>query len=125
MHKIRKPIFHQLETVKNPSCSTDFLNIYRLVSSKSQPSQNVPSKILKKLSFFYNQMSEIINESFLNAVFPTAFKHGIVTPIFKIGDIEEISNYRPIKNLHFASKVIEKVIALQLKRFLDKQSSLT
>ena len=43
------------------------------VSSKSQPSQDVPSKILKKLSFFYNQMSEIINESFLNAVFPTAF----------------------------------------------------
>ena len=30
------------------------------VSSKPQPSQNAPSKILKKLSFFYNQMSEII-----------------------------------------------------------------
>ena len=52
------------------------------VSSKSQPSRNVPSRILKKLSFFYNQMSEIINDSFLNAVFPTAFKHGIVIPIF-------------------------------------------
>ena len=38
------------------------------VSTKSQPSQKVPSRILKKLSVFYNQMSEIINESFLNAV---------------------------------------------------------
>ena len=83
------------------------------VSSKSQPSQNVPCRILKKLSFFYYQMSEIINESLLNAVFPTAFKHGIVIPIFKSDDIEEKSNY----GLHFASKVIEKVIALQLKRF--------
>ena len=92
------------------------------VSSKSQPSQNVPSKILKKLSFFYNQISEIINESFLDAVFPTAFKHGIVIPIFKSGDIEEISNYRPITNLYFALKNIEKVIALQLKRFLDKHT---
>ena len=90
------------------------------VSSESQPCQNVPSRILKKLSFFYNQTSGIINESFLNAVFPTVFKHGLVNPIFKGGDIEEISNYRPIRNVHFASKVIEKVIALQLKRFLDK-----
>ena len=91
-------------------------------SSKSQPSRNMPSRYLKKLSFLYNQMSEIINESFLNAVFPTAFKYGHVIPIFKSGEIEEISNYRPITNLHFASKVIEKVIALQLKRFLDKQA---
>ena len=92
------------------------------VSSKSQPSQNVPSKILQKLSFLYNLMSEIINESFLNPVFPTPFEHGIVIPIFKSGDIEEISNYRPITNLHFAFKVIEKVIALQLKRFLGEHT---
>ena len=65
-------------------------------------------------------MSEIINESFLNAVVPTAFKHGIVLPLFKSGDIEEISNCRPITSLRFASKVIEKVVALQLKGFLDK-----
>ena len=67
-------------------------------------------------------MSEIINESFLNAVFPTAFKLGFVLPIFKSDDIEEISNYSPIANFHFASNVIEKVIALQLKRFLDKHA---
>ena len=67
-------------------------------------------------------MSEIINESFLIAVFPTAFKHGKDIPIFKSGDIEEISNYIPITNLHSSSKVIEKVIALQLKRFLDKHT---
>ena len=62
-------------------------------------------------------MSELINEFFLNAVFPMAFKHGIVIPIFKSGDIEEISNYRPITILHIASKDFEKVISLQLKRF--------
>ena len=108
-----------------PFENIDDLNVVLVsnhVSSESQPSQNVPSIILKKLSFFYNQTSEIINESFLNAVFPTAFRHGIVNPIFKGGDIEEISNYRPIRKLHFASKVIEKVISLQLKRFLDKHA---
>ena len=67
-------------------------------------------------------MSEITNEFFLNAVFSTAFKHGIVIPIFKSGEIEEMSHYRPIRNLHFASKVIEKVISLQLKRFSDKHA---
>ena len=133
IQNIPKNIPPVLVDLKFPA-SADFLetfenvdNLYVVlvsnqVSSKSQPSQNVPSKILKKMSFFYNQMSEIINESFLNAAFPTAFKHGIVTTIFKSGDIEEISNYRPITNLHFASKGIEKVIALQLKRFLDKHT---
>ena len=82
----------------------------------------MPSRILKKLSFFYNQMSEIIHESFLNAVFPKAFKHGLVIPLFQSGDIEEISNYRPIMNLYFASNGIEKVIALQLKSFLDQHA---
>ena len=126
--RILKNILPVLVDLKIPA-SWDFLetfenvdNLYVVlvsnqVSSKSQPSQNVPSRILKKLSFFYNQISEIINESFLNAIFPTAFKHGIVIPKFKSGDFEEISNYRPNTNLHFAFKVIEKVIALQLKRF--------
>ena len=67
-------------------------------------------------------MSEILNETFLDAVFPTAFKHGIVIPIFKSGDIEEISNYTPITTLHFAFKVSEKVISLQLNLFLDKHA---
>ena len=92
------------------------------VSWKSQPSQNVPSKILKQLSFFFGQMSENINESFFSAVFPTAFKQGIVFPKFRSGDIEEISNYRPITILHFASKFNEKLIALHFKRFLDKNA---
>ena len=138
IHKIQKILNNippVLEDLKFPA-SEDFLetfenvdNLYVVLvsnqlSSKSQPSQNVPSRILKKLSFFYNQMSEIINESFLIAVFPTTFKHRIVIPIFESGDIEEISNYRPITNLHFASKVSEKVIGLQLKRFLDKHAVL-
>ena len=117
IQNIPKTIPAVLVRLKIPA-SRDFLetfeksdNIYVVLvsnqeSSKSQPSQNVPSRFLKKLSFSYNQMSEIINGSFLNAVFPSAFKHGIVISVFKSGDIEEISNYRPITNLHFASKFL-------------------
>ena len=70
-------------------------------------------------------MSEIINESFLNAIIPTAFKHGIFIPSFKSGDIEEISNYRPITTLHFAFKVIEKVISLHSSAFWINRQFLT
>ena len=68
------------------------------------------------------RLSEIINDSFLKAVFQTAFKQRILIPIFKSGDIEEILKYRPITNLHFASEVIEKIISLQLKHFLNKHA---
>ena len=118
-------IFPVLEQFREAFKTVDDLSLVLVsnqVSSKSQPSQSVPSKILNKLSFFHNQMSEFINESFLSAVLPTAFKHGIVIPIFKRSDIEKLSKYRPKTTSHFASKDIEKVIALQLKRFLDKHA---
>ena len=110
-----------LETFEN----VDDMNVVLVsnqLSSKSQSGQNVPSRILKKLSFCYTQMSEIINESFLIAVFPNAFKHANVIQNFKSGDIEDKSNYIAIRNVHFASKVIEKVFSLQLKRFSDKHA---
>ena len=68
-------------------------------------------------------MSESIIECFLNDVFSTAFKHGIVVPIFRKGEIEEKSNYIRITTLHFGSKGIEKVIALHVQRFLDKHAT--
>ena len=64
-------------------------------------------------------MSEIINESFFNAVFPIGFKLGIVIAILRSGDIERISTKGQSK-VAFPSKVIEKVVAVQRKRFLVK-----
>lgn len=57
----------------------------------------------------------IIDRSFEESTFPSTLKSSVVTPIYKSGDKQAISKYRPISILPVFSKVVEKVVAEQLK----------
>ncbi len=61
----------------------------------------------------------IINTSIVTGVFPTAWKYAFVIPHFKIGNISDLSNFRPISLLPIVSKVSEKVVANQLIQCLE------
>ena len=63
----------------------------------------------------------IINRSLREGHFPDCFKQAIVTPILKkaSADPEESNNYRPVSNLKFLSKILEKVVAVQLRKHLE------
>ena len=65
-------------------------------------------------------INTIINESLKNGDFPQAFKSAIVTPLLKKVslDPEEFKNYRPVSNLAFVSKLIEKMVVSQLNLYL-------
>ena len=54
----------------------------------------------------------IINLSLSTGMFPQTFKHAIVTPLLQKPtlDKESISNYRPISNLSYLSKLTERII---------------
>ena len=62
----------------------------------------------------------IINTSIVTKVFPKPWKHSIIIPIHKSGDIEEPTNFRPINLLPILSKILEKVIAPHLTESLEK-----
>ena len=66
----------------------------------------------------------IINTCIVTGVFPTAWKHSLVTPIHKSGASHDLGNYRPISLLSVLSKIIEKVIATQLVNFLESNKLL-
>ena len=54
----------------------------------------------------------LFNTSLCTACFPTRFKHAVVTPLLKKGscDDSQLKNYRPVSNLPFLSKLLEKVV---------------
>ena len=63
--------------------------------------------------------TKIVNMS-LDSVFPPSLKNSIVTPLLKKPSLvpELLKNYRPVSNLTFISKTIERVVANQLNGHL-------
>lgn len=63
-----------------------------------------------------------LNCSLETGIFPDARKTAIVKPLLKKHNLDPtvLSNYRPISNLPFLSKILEKAILKQLDEFLLK-----
>ncbi len=80
------------------------------------------SKFLKKV---YESLAsttlKVNNTSLDTGVFTTAFKTAVVKPQLKESNLDStvLSNYSPISNLPFLSKVLEKVVFNQLNIFLN------
>ena len=53
-------------------------------------------------------------------------KHAIVTPVLKIrgADVNVLSNFRPISNISFVAKTMERFVSRQLQRFLNENGIL-
>ena len=67
----------------------------------------------------------IVNTSIVTGIYPHLWKHSHVIPFYKNGDVDDVSNYRPISLLPIISKVLEKIIANQLMVFLETHKLLS
>ena len=65
-------------------------------------------------------ITTMCNASLMEGILPASQKAAIITPILKkVGlDADDVKSYRPISNLTFISKVIERLVADQIKAFL-------
>ena len=65
-----------------------------------------------------------VNASLLNGEFPQAFKIASVTPLLKKASLDQndLNNYRPISNLAFIGKVIEKVVLKRLNLHMTENN---
>ena len=89
-------------------------------NSKSCHLDPLPTKLLKQvLDAVLPVMTKIVNAS-LQSNFPQALKSATVVPLLKkaTADKEELRNYRPVSNLSYISKLIEKVAVEQLKEHM-------
>jgi hypothetical protein len=77
----------------------------------------IPTCLLKKcLDVLVPFITIIVNLSIIENVVPSDLKEALITPIIKkLGlDPEIFGNFRPVSNLTFISKILEKVILRQL-----------
>ena len=85
----------------------------------------IPTFVYKILSPYITPiLVSIINKIIDTGIFPSAFKSALVITIHKAGDPKNPSNYRPISLLPILSKVVEKILAKQIREHLETQNLL-
>ena len=77
---------------------------------------------LPVMAFYY---AVIVNTSIVTGKYPTLWKHPLISPIHKSGDFEEVGNFRPIALLPILSKILEKVVSMQLMDHLEQNELLS
>ncbi len=106
--------------------NTVILTIKQLKESNSCGSDHISLRFIKDaLPVIIPYITCIINTSIVTGTYPAAWKHAIVTPLFKEGDPIDIGNYKPISLLPVFSKVIEKIVANQLVQYTEHHSFLS
>ena len=87
----------------------------------------IPTPLFSELSYlFYQIFLDLINLSLFTSKFPSAFKSSFIVPTIKNISLDpsSFSSYKPVFNLSFFSKILEKVAYEQLKSYLTKFSLL-
>ncbi|CAG9115901.1 unnamed protein product [Plutella xylostella] len=108
---------------------TDHVEVEKIISNLKHNSapgwDNVSNRLLKTCSCYLSRpIAFIINLSLSSGVVPANLKMANVCPIYKSGDKNDVTNYRPISLLTSLSKILEKVVNNQLLKFLEKESLL-
>lgn len=103
----------------------DVLKIVKSSSTKHCELDPIPTKILKSsLMCFTPALTTLLNSSLSSGVFPDVFKLALVKPKLKKANLDasNYKNIRPISNLTYAGKLIEKAVLQQYTAHLDSHS---
>ena len=76
----------------------------------------IPTELLKKvLPAIIHLLTKLVNESLQTGEFPADLKKALVTPLLKKPSLDlTLKNYRPISNLPFVGKLMERCVIEQL-----------
>lgn len=83
--------------------------------NKASSPDYIPMMFFMNLSLSLSlRLSILFNKSLKERKFPTRWKTGFVSPIFKEGNKNDVMNYRPISVLCAVSKVFERLVFVKL-----------
>ena len=110
----------------DPVTNDDILDVTKNLKTKtSYGHDGISTKLLAKtIRQILDPITHITNLSLVTGIFPTELKRARVVPIFKAGDSDSVSNYRPISLLPSISKILERIIYNKLMKFFESKDLL-
>ena len=130
------PLFPRYET--NPSLSgpgfsyqpitEDIVinSIKRLKPNKATGLDKISTRLLKdSVHVIAPTLTSLFNLSRQTGIFPSIWKNARVVPLYKKGDKQDPSNYRPISILPTLSKIIERAVHTQFYGYLTARLEIT
>jgi hypothetical protein len=100
---------------------SDVQSIIMKCANKTCTLDGLPTWLLKSnINAVLPPITCIVNSSLRTGVFPDDLKQAIVTPILKKTNLDwnNLHNYRPVSNIGFIGKVIEKAAMLQVNEHM-------
>jgi hypothetical protein len=80
----------------------------------------LPHNILKACKTFISvPLSYLCNRALFEGIFPERLKYATIVPVYKKGDKNIVTNYRPISILTSLNKIFEKVMYSRLLKHLS------
>ena len=95
------------------------------ISNSTAPNDVIPTRLCKiVLTNSPDYFIALINLTLKTGYFPNQFKKGVVRPLIKKSNLdpELLASYRPVTNLRFMSKVVERVVFEQIYMYLESNN---
>ncbi|GFS07086.1 reverse transcriptase-like protein [Elysia marginata] len=103
----------------------EILKLLKNSSTKTCALDPIPTSLMFQcLETLAPFIADVINQSLATGTVPDCYKHAIVKPMLKKPGLDEnaLKNFRPISNLKFLSKILEKLVLKQLLEHLNKSN---
>ena len=83
-----------------------------------------PKLLIECLDSILPSLTDLLNYSLASGIFPQCFKSALVTPILKKKclDHNDLNNYRPVSNICFIAKILEKHVLYQVSSYLNSHN---
>ena len=113
--------------VFSPVSEYEIIELIRALPDKECKYDPLPTRLLKSnVAELAPLLCRLINASISSGVAPASFRSAFITPLLKKADLDpaDPKSFRPISNLSVISKLLERIVAKQLVKYLKDNSFL-
>ena len=92
------------------------------LSSSTSELDPIPTELIKKCkTSFIGPLTQIVNVSLKSGTVPEQLKEAVIKPLLKKPSLDKnvLKNFRPVSNIAFLSKLVEKVVAKRINHHID------